>query len=102
MIQRFTNTFFTVIGPGATSAGGVLSTTEATNAAPRGADYTVADLTLGDPVAAEPRSRSRATRSSPNVEDLEAEGRIKVEKARIMVADTLALLGRSSLRPPTG
>lgn len=96
VIQRFTNTFFTVIGPGATSAGGVLSSTEAANAAPRGADYTVADLTseilsLANPVPA------LGNAIVANVEDLEAEGRIKVEKARIMVANTLALLGQELL-----
>lgn len=96
VIQRFTNTFFTVIGPGATSAGGILSSAEAANAAPRGADYTVADLTseilsLANPVPA------LGNAIVSNVEDLEAEGRIKVEKARIMVADTLALLGQELL-----
>lgn len=96
VIQRFTNTFFTVIGPGATTAGGVLSSTEAANAAPRGADYTVADLTseilsLANPVPA------LGNAIVQNVEDLEAEGRIKVEKARIMVANTLALLGQELL-----
>jgi histidine ammonia-lyase len=96
VVQRFTNTFFTVIGPGATSAGGVLSSTEAANAAPRGADYTVADLTseilsLANPVPA------LGNAIVSNVEDLEAEGRIKVEKARIMVANTLALLGQELL-----
>ena len=96
VIQRFTNTFFTVIGPGATSAGGVLTTTEAANAAPRGADYTIADLTseilsLANPVPALGNAIVR------NVEDLEAEGRIKVQKARIAVDDTLALLGQELL-----
>jgi histidine ammonia-lyase len=96
VIQRFTNTFFTVIGPGATSAGGVLSTTEAANAAPRAADYTIADLTseilsLANPVPAQGNA------IVANVEDLEAEGRIKVEKARIAVDNTLALLGQELL-----
>jgi histidine ammonia-lyase len=96
VVQRFTNTFFTVIGPGATTAGGVLSSAEAANAAPRGADYTIADITseilsLANPVPAQGNA------IVANVEDLEAEGRIKVEKARLAVADTLALLGQELL-----
>lgn len=96
VIQRFTNTFFTVIGPGATSAGGVLSPTEATNAAPRGADYTVADLTaeiqtLQNPVPAQGNAIVQ------NVEDLQAESRIKVARARLAVDDTTYLLGQELL-----
>jgi histidine ammonia-lyase len=96
VIQRFTNTFFTVIGPGTTSSGGVLTPEEATNAAPRAADYTVADLTseiltLQNPVPA----LGNAIIST--VEDLEAESRIKVAKARLAVDTTLQLLGQELL-----
>jgi histidine ammonia-lyase len=96
VIQRFTNTFFTVIGPGATSAGGVLSATEARLAAPRAADYTIADLmseiqTLQNPVPAQ------GNPIVSNVEDLEAEGRIKVARARLMVDNTLQTIGQELL-----
>ena len=69
VIQRFTNTFFTVIGPGATSAGGVLSATEARLAAPRAADYTIADLmaeiqTLQNPVPAQGNPIVHTSRTS--------------------------------------
>jgi hypothetical protein len=80
VIQRFTNTFFTVIGPGTTAAGGVLSPTEAAQAAPRGAEYTIADLmaeiqTLQNPVPAQGNAIVQ------NVEDLQAATRIKVSRA---------------------
>jgi histidine ammonia-lyase len=93
--QRFTNTFFTVIGPGAAPTG-ILSPTEAANAAPRGADYTVADLTaeiqtLANPVPAQGNA------IVSNVEDLQAESRIKVAKARLAVDDTMFLLGQELL-----
>jgi histidine ammonia-lyase len=95
VIQRFTNTFFTVIGPGATPTG-ILSATEAANAAPRGADYTVADLTaeiqtLVNPVPAQGNG------IVSNVEDLQAESRIKVAKARLAVDDSFFLLGQELL-----
>jgi histidine ammonia-lyase len=95
VIQRFTNTFFTVIGPGAAPTG-VLSATEAANAPPRGADYTVADLTaeiqtLANPVPAQGNG------IVSNVEDLQAESRIKVAKARLAVDDTMFLLGQELL-----
>jgi histidine ammonia-lyase len=96
VIQRFTNTFFTVIGPGTTAAGGVLSPTESRLAAPRGADYTIADLmaeiqTLQNPVPAQGNAIVQ------NVEDLEAEGRIKVARARLTVDDTLQMIGQELL-----
>jgi histidine ammonia-lyase len=96
VIQRFTNTFFTVIGPGTTAAGGVLSPTESRLAAPRAAEYTIADLmaeihTLQNPVPAQGNPIVQ------NVEDLEAEGRIKVARARLMVDNTLQMLGQELL-----
>ena len=96
VIQRFTNTFFTVIGPGAVSAGGVLSPSEATQAAPRAADYTIADLmaeiqTLQNPVPAQGNA------IVSNVEDLEAESRIKVSRARLAVDNTLQMLAQELL-----
>jgi histidine ammonia-lyase len=95
VIQRFTNTFFTVIGPGAAPTG-VLSSAEAANAPPRGADYTVADLTaeiqtLVNPVPAQGNG------IVSNVEDLQAESRIKVAKARLAVDDVMFLLGQEML-----
>jgi histidine ammonia-lyase len=95
VIQRFTNTFFTVIGAGAAPTG-VLSATEAASAPPRAADYTVADLTaeiqtLVNPVPAQGNG------IVSNVEDLQAESRIKVAKARLAVDDTMFLLGQELL-----
>jgi len=96
VIQRFTNTFFTVIGPGATTAGGVLTPTEARLAAPRAAEYTIADLmaeiqTLQNPVPAQGNAIVQ------NVEDLQAEGRIKVARARLAVDNTLQMIGQELL-----
>jgi histidine ammonia-lyase len=95
VIQRFTNTFFTVIAPGAAPTG-ILPADVAANAAPRGADYTVADLTaeiqtLANPVPAQGNG------IVSNVEDLQAESRIKVAKARLAVDDTMFLLGQELL-----
>ena len=96
VIQRFTNTFFTVIGPGTTATGGVLSPTESRLAAPRAADYTIADLmaeiqTLQNPVPAQGNAIVQ------NVEDLEAEGRIKVARSRLAVDNTLHMLAQELL-----
>ncbi len=96
VIQRFTNTFFTVIGPGATTAGGVLTATEARLAAPRASDYTIADLmaeiqTLQNPVPAQGNAIVQ------NVEDLQAEGRIKVARARLALDNTLQMIGQELL-----
>ncbi len=95
VIQRFTNTFFTVIAPGAAPTG-ILPADVAANAPPRGADYTVADLTaeiqtLANPVPAQGNG------IVSNVEDLQAESRIKVAKARLAVDDTMFLLGQELL-----
>jgi histidine ammonia-lyase len=95
VIQRFTNTFFTVIAPGAAPTG-ILPADVAAAAPPRGADYTVADLTaeiqtLANPVPAQGNG------IVSNVEDLQAESRIKVAKARLAVDDTMFLLGQELL-----
>jgi histidine ammonia-lyase len=90
-VQRFSNTFFTVI-----SASDVLSATELANAAPGDNDYNLADLiaeiqTLDVPVPAQGNAIVR------NVEDLQAEGRIKVARARLTVDDAYYLLGEDLL-----
>ena len=90
-IQRFTNPFFTVIG-----SSDLLSATESSNVAPRGSDYTIGDLTaeiqsLVNPVPAQGNALVRT------VEDLQAEGRIKTSRARLMVDDTLQLLAQDIL-----
>jgi histidine ammonia-lyase len=95
VIQRFTNVFFTVIGPG-TAPTGVLTATQNRLAAPRAAEYTIADLmaeiqTLQNPVPAQGNAIVQ------NVEDLEAEGRIKVARARLAVDNTLQMLGQELL-----
>jgi len=95
VIQRFTNTFFTVIAPGAAPTG-ILAADVAANAPPRAADYTVADLTaeiqtLVNPVPAQGNG------IVSNVEDLQAESRIKVAKARLAVDDSMFLLGQELL-----
>ncbi len=90
-IQRFSNTFFTVINPS-----DVLSPDELANAAPSANDYNLADLmaeiqTLANPVPAQGNAIVR------NVEDLQAEGRIKVSRARLAVDNTLYLLAEDML-----
>lgn len=89
--QRFSNTFFTVISPS-----DVLSREELANAAPAANDYNLADLmaeiqTLANPVPAQGNAIVR------NVEDLQAEGRIKVSRARLAVDNTLYLLSENAL-----
>jgi histidine ammonia-lyase len=89
---RFTNTFFTVIAPNDPS----LPADQLTNSAPGAADYTLADLmveiqTLQNPVPAQGNS------IVSNVEDLQAAGRIKVAKARLMVDNLTWLLGQDLL-----
>jgi len=64
------------------------------NSAPGAADYTLADLmaeiqTLQNPVPAQGNS------IVSNVEDLQAEGRIKVARARLMVDNLMWLLART-------
>jgi histidine ammonia-lyase len=90
-IQRFSNTFFTVISPS-----DVLTPTQLSNAAPGNNDYNVADLmaeiqTLQNPVPAQGNAIIQ------NVEDLQAEGRIKVARARLAVDDSMYLLGEDLL-----
>jgi len=90
-IQRFSSTFFTVISPS-----DVLSPEELANAAPSANDYNLADLmaeiqTLANPVPAQGNAIVR------NVEDLQAEGRIKVSRARLAVDNTLYLLAEDIL-----
>jgi histidine ammonia-lyase len=89
---RFENTFFTVIAANDAS----LPPAQLTNSAPGGADYTLADLlseiqTLQNPVPAQGNS------IVSTVEDLQAEGRIKVAKARLIVDDLSWLLGQDLL-----
>jgi histidine ammonia-lyase len=89
---RFTNTFFTVIAPNDPS----LPADQLSNSAPGAADYTLADLmveiqTLQNPVPAQGNS------IVSNVEDLQAAGRIKVAKARLMVDNLMWLLGQDLL-----
>jgi histidine ammonia-lyase len=90
-VQRFSSTFFTVISPS-----DVLSREELANAAPAANDYNLADLmaeiqTLANPVPAQGNAIVR------NVEDLQAEGRIKVARARLAVDNTLYLLAEDAL-----
>jgi histidine ammonia-lyase len=90
-VQRFSNTFFTVISPS-----DVLSASELANAAPGTNDYNLADLiaeiqTLDVPVPAQGNAIVR------NVEDLQAEGRIKVARARLTVDNALYLLSEDML-----
>ncbi len=89
---RFENTFFTVIAANDPS----LPASAIANSAPGAADYTLADLmaeiqTLQNPVPAQGNS------IISTVEDLQAEGRIKVAKARLMVDDLNWLLGQDLL-----
>ncbi len=89
---RFENTFFTVISRNDPT----LPAAQLTNAARGGADYTLADLmseiqTLQNPVPAQGNS------IISTVEDLQAEGRIKVSKARLMVDDLSWLQGQDLL-----
>jgi histidine ammonia-lyase len=89
---RFENTFFTVIAANDPS----LPAAQLTNSAPGAADYTLADLlaeiqTLQNPVPAQGNS------IVSTVEDLQAEGRIKVAKARLIVDDLNWLLGQDLL-----
>jgi histidine ammonia-lyase len=89
--QRFSSTFFTVISPS-----DVLSPEELGNAAAAANDYNLADLmaeiqTLANPVPAQGNAIVR------NVEDLQAEGRIKVARARLAVDNTLYLLAENAL-----
>ncbi|MBV9004163.1 MAG: aromatic amino acid lyase [Solirubrobacterales bacterium] len=84
--QRFTSTFFTVISPsdfGSSPFSGA-------------DDYTLADLLsemqgLQNPVPAQGNAIIQT------VEDLQAEGRIKVARARLMVDDLFYLLGQDLL-----
>jgi len=90
--QRFENTFFTVISPDDPS----LPAAQLQNAAGGADDYTLADLmseiqTLQNPVPA----GGNAIIST--VEDLQAESRIKVAKARLMVDDLSWLQGEDLL-----
>jgi histidine ammonia-lyase len=90
-IQRFTNPFFTIVG-----STDVLTDAEKSNVAPTGSDYTVADLTsdissLADPVPAMGNAIVRT------VEDIEAAGRLKVARARLMVDTTMQLLAQDLL-----
>jgi histidine ammonia-lyase len=90
--QRFTSTFFTVISATDPS----LPPNQVSNSAPGAADYTLADLLsemqlLQNPVPAQGNS------IVSNVEDLQAEGRIKVARARLMVDDLLWLQGQDLL-----
>jgi histidine ammonia-lyase len=90
--QRFENTFFTVIAANDPS----LPAAQLTNSAPGAADYTLADLLseiqgLQNPVPAQGNS------IISTVEDLQAEGRIKVARARLMVDDLMWLLGQDLL-----
>ncbi len=89
---RFENTFFTVISPNDPT----LPSGPLTNAAGGADDYTLADLmaeiqTLQNPVPAQGNS------IVSTVEDLQAEGRIKVAKARLMVDDLTWLQGQDLL-----
>jgi histidine ammonia-lyase len=89
---RFENTFFTVIAANDPS----LPASQISNAAPGAADYTLADLLaeiqlLQNPVPAQGNS------IISTVEDLQAEGRIKVSRARLMVDDLTWLLGQDLL-----
>ena len=89
---RFENTFFTVIAANDPS----LPASQIANSAPGAADYTLADLLaeiqlLQNPVPAQGNS------IISNVEDLQAEGRIKVSRARLMVDDLVWLLGQDLL-----
>lgn len=90
--QRFENTFFTVISPDDPS----LPAAQLSNAAGGADDYTLADLmseiqTLQNPVPAQGNAIVFT------VEDLQAEGRIKVAKARLMVDDLTWLQGEDLL-----
>jgi histidine ammonia-lyase len=90
--QRFENTFFTVISPDDPS----LPSAQIENSARGADDYTLADLmaeiqTLQNPVPAQ----GNAIVST--VEDLQAESRIKVAKARLMVDDLSWLQGQDML-----
>jgi histidine ammonia-lyase len=90
--QRFENPFFTVISPDDPSLPGA----QLSNSAGGADDYTLADLmseiqTLQNPVPAQ----GNAIVST--VEDLQAEGRIKVAKARLMVDDLTWLQGQDLL-----
>lgn len=89
---RFENTFFTVIAANDPS----LPVSAVANSAPGAGDYTLADLmaeiqTLQNPVPAQGNS------IISTVEDLQAEGRIKVAKARLIVDDLNWLLGQDLL-----
>jgi histidine ammonia-lyase len=90
-VQRFSSTFFTVISPS-----DVLSPEQLANAAPAANDYNLADLmaeiqTLANPVPAQGNAIVRT------VEDLQAEGRIKVARSRLTVDNTLYLLAEDVL-----
>lgn len=89
---RFENTFFTVIAANDPS----LPAAQLTNSAPGASDYTLADLmaeiqTLQNPVPAQGNS------IISTVEDLQAEGRIKVSRARLMVDDLTSLQSQDLL-----
>jgi histidine ammonia-lyase len=89
---RFENPFFTVISAGDPS----LPAAQLTNAAGGADDYTLADLmaeiqTLQNPVPAQGNS------IVSTVEDLQAAGRLKVAKARLIVDDLSWLQGQDLL-----
>jgi histidine ammonia-lyase len=90
--QRFENTFFTVISANDPS----LPSAQLQNSARGADDYTLADLmaeiqTLQNPVPAQGNAIVFT------VEDLQAESRIKVAKARLMVDDLSWLQGQDLL-----
>ena len=90
--QRFENTFFTVVAPDDPS----LPAAQVANSASGADDYALADLmseiqTLQNPLPAQ----GNAIIST--VEDLQAEGRIKVSRARLMVDDLTWLQGQDLL-----
>jgi histidine ammonia-lyase len=89
---RFENTFFTVIAANDPS----LPAAQLANSAPGASGYTLADLlaqiqTLQNPVPAQGNS------IVSTVEDLQAEGVIKVSRARLALDDLTWLLGQDLL-----
>jgi histidine ammonia-lyase len=89
---RFENTFFTVIAANDPS----LPAAQLANSAPGASGYTLADLlaqiqTLQNPVPAQGNS------IVSTVEDLQAEGAIKVSRARLALDDLTWLLGQDLL-----
>jgi histidine ammonia-lyase len=91
---RFENTLFTVIAANDPS----LPAAQLANSAPGAGGYQLADLlaeiqTLQNPVPAQGNS------IVSTVEDLQAEGRIKVSRARLAVDDLNWLLGQDPVTP---